>query len=150
MHSTAILHIVQFSAAAAADAVAAAYAELHAARAAGEVEFVSLTLGSTVERAVADGMLGGPIHIATPAAQQVLIAELDSMTSLDAYYAAPAHARIRRTLFSALCPRAAALYAEADANPAEAAHVYAAIETVMRPLIGRTDITFPGEVANGE
>ena len=146
MTGARVLHIVQFADAVDPAPVQAMLVDLHAARAAGRVAFVTARLGRTVERAVTDGLLGGPIQIATPAARLVLTVEFETGAALDAYYAAPAHAEIRRTVFSALSPRARALYAAADDDPSDAPHLYGAIETALRPLLTRMDI----EIAHGD
>jgi hypothetical protein len=88
---------------------------------------------------VYDGKLHGRIHIGQPIGTTALAVGFNSAAELSRYYAAPAHAEIRRRLFARFSPEIADLYARADREPQKAAAMYEAIERIAARFMHRDD-----------
>jgi hypothetical protein len=88
---------------------------------------------------VYDGKLHGRIHIGQPIGSTALAVGFKSAAELSSYYAAPAHAEIRRRYYARFSPEIAELYGCADCDPQTAAAAYEAIERIAARFMRRDD-----------
>lgn len=142
----AVVHLVHFAAQVDQAAIRALLKALLEARERQEIWFETAQLFGRTTRQVQDGLFGGEILTGDEGFSVAI--SFHDVAALDVYYAAPAHAAIRRTFLESISPEIAALYTQADAAPDQAKSLYAAIERAAASYMRRDDI-IPVETKEG-
>lgn len=138
-----VWHYVTFDSAIGYHSIVRLRDELLAAQSCGKLAFGHIVIGVRTGRSVRDGNLHGRIGTGEDDGKFVLGVGFEDTASLDIYYAAPAHADIRRRIYESYSAEIAELYERADRQPANSKEIFEEIERAVAHFIRRDDFIFP-------